>query len=66
MGPGTSLVDKVKQAQSYLAADDASDACSTLAALTNEVEAQSGKTISPTDAATLVATVSRIRTVLGC
>jgi HYR domain len=66
VGPGTSLADKVKQAQSYLAAHDVPDACSTLTALINELKAQSGKTISSGQAATLITTVNRIRTVLGC
>jgi streptogramin lyase len=66
VGPGTSLADKVKQAQSYLTANDVSDACSTLSALINEVQAQSGKAIPADQAATLTATIKRIRTVLGC
>jgi HYR domain-containing protein len=66
IGPGTSLADKVKQAQSYVAADDASDACSPLTAFTNEVEAQTHKTIPPAQAATMIASANRISNVLGC
>jgi hypothetical protein len=66
VGPGTSLADKVKQAQSYLAANEVRDACSTLSALNNEVQAQSGITIPAAQAETLTATVNRITTVLGC
>jgi hypothetical protein len=66
VGPGTSLADKVRQASSDLAAQDVRDACSTLGALINEVRAQSGKAIAPARGATLIATATRIRTVLGC
>jgi streptogramin lyase len=66
VGPGTSLADKVRKAQSYLAVNDLRDACSTLTALINEVKAQSGETIPPDQAATLSATANRIRIVLGC
>jgi hypothetical protein len=44
-GPGTSLSDKVTQAQSYLASGDVSDTCSTLGAFRHEMRAQSGKSI---------------------
>jgi uncharacterized delta-60 repeat protein len=66
VGPGTSLTDKVRQVQSYVAANDLSDACSTLIAFINEVRAESGKTIPFSQAATLTASAQRIMAVLGC
>ena len=70
VGPGTSLADKVKQAQAYLAANDLTDTCSTLAAFINEVKAQSkaqsGKKIPPNQASTLIASAEQTRTQLGC
>jgi hypothetical protein len=66
VGPGTSVADKVVQAQSYVAAGDVSDACSKLAAFINEVTAQTGKTIPPAQAAMLTASANRIRNVLDC
>jgi outer membrane protein assembly factor BamB len=66
VGPGKSLVDKVSQAEAYLSANDVVDACSSLTVFVNEVKAQSGKTITPGQAATLIATAQRIEAVLGC
>jgi Tol biopolymer transport system component len=66
VGPGTSLADKVKAARSYLAAGDLADACSALTAFLHEVSAQSGKSIPPDHAATLIATSQRIKAVLAC
>lgn len=65
-GPGTSLADKVKAVQSYLAAGDLADACSALTAFLHEVSAQSGKSIPANQAATLIATAQRIKAVLAC
>jgi hypothetical protein len=66
IGPGTSLADKIALAQQYLAANDLADACSTLTAFINEVNAQSGKAIQTDLAGTLTAAAQRIRAVLGC
>jgi hypothetical protein len=66
IGTGTSLADKVALAQQYLAANDLTDACSTLKAFISEVNAQSGKAIQTDLAGTLTAAAQRIRTVLGC
>jgi HYR domain len=66
VGPGTSLADKVSQAQTYLTANDVADACATLSGFIKEVTAQSGITIMTSQAATLIATAQRIETVLGC
>ncbi len=65
-GPGTSLADKVKQAQTFLASSDVAETCSTLTAFVNEVKAQPGKTITTGQAQALIATATRIKTVLGC
>ena len=66
VGPGTSLYDKLGRAQTYLAANDRTDTCSTLSAFINEVKAQTGKSISNPTAASLIASATRIRAVLGC
>lgn len=66
VGPGTSLADKVAAAQAALAADDVPETCSILAALVNQLNAQSGKSIDRTTAAGRIADAQRIRAVLGC
>jgi hypothetical protein len=66
VGPGTSLADKVAAAQAYLAAGDISDACGTMNAFINEVKAQSGKSIPPATASSLITAAQQIRAVLGC
>ena len=66
VGSGTSLADKVRQAQSFLAASDVADACSTMTALANELRAQSAKTIPADKAATLIANANQIRNVIDC
>jgi hypothetical protein len=66
VGPGTSLADKVTQAQAYLDAGDLADACSTLTAFVNEVKAQSGQMVPSGQATTLIASANRIKAVLGC
>jgi hypothetical protein len=65
-GPGTSLADKVMQAQTLVAGNDMADACSALTAFVNEVQAQSGKTIALDQAQALIASATRIKAVLGC
>ena len=66
VGPGTSLADKVSDAQAALAHNEAAGTCSLLRAFINEVKAQSGKSI-PTDIATsLIADATHIRVLLGC
>jgi HYR domain len=66
VGPGTSLADKVRSAQSYLAANQLAAACSTLTAFINQVNALSGKNISAADGEALVADALRIETVMRC
>src|SRR5713101_691296 len=60
IGSGTSLADKVTQVQTDLASNAPADACSTLTAFVNEVQAQSGKKISPIQAAALVVNALQI------
>jgi len=60
VGPGTSLADRLQQAQSDLAAGDVADACSTLSAFIHEVSARSGKNIPPATASQLIADAQRI------
>jgi TolB protein len=66
LGPGNSLKDKANLALIYLNAQDPADACSTLKALINQVQAQAGKTLGATQAFQLTAAANRIRTVLNC
>ena len=66
VGPGKSLAEKVSQTQTYLAANDLADACSTLTALIHELNAQAGKKISTAQATTLIGDANRIENVIGC
>lgn len=66
VGPGTSLADKVKRAQRYVAANNLTDACSTLTAFINEVKAQSGKKIDVNQAQTLISSAQQIKAQLAC
>jgi probable HAF family extracellular repeat protein len=67
VGPGTSLADKVKVAQTAYAAGDQTHTCEILNAFVNQVRAQAGKGIEPeTTAPSLIADAKRIRAVLGC
>jgi hypothetical protein len=66
VGPGKSLATKVRNAQAALAGGDSEAACDILGAFTNEVEAQSGKSLTSDTAAQLIADATRIRAVLGC
>jgi hypothetical protein len=66
VGPGKSLAEKVTQIQMYADAGDTADACSKLAAFTNEVNAQTGKKISAPQAASLLAQARVIEAGLGC
>jgi hypothetical protein len=62
VGPGTSLADKVTSIEAYLAVGDNTDACGTLGAFINQVNAS--KKIA--DPGTLIAAATQIETVLGC
>jgi hypothetical protein len=66
VGPGTSLVDKVSQAQTQLANNHVAGTCTTLTAFMNEVNAQSGKKIPSATADTLISDAQQIKTALGC
>jgi hypothetical protein len=66
VGPGSSLADKVQQAQTLLARHDVTGACGILNVFINQVTTQIGKSISPDTATTLIADANRIRAVLGC
>jgi hypothetical protein len=66
IGPGTSLSDKVTQAQSELASGKTAQACGTLGAFIKEVTAQKGKTIPAAQAAQLIASAQQIEAVIGC
>src|SRR5262249_54727986 len=54
VGPGTSLADAVTSVESYLATNHKSNACGTLGAFINEVNAVSGKKIAKPLASQLV------------
>jgi hypothetical protein len=66
VGPGTSLADKVSEAQAYLAAGDVTDTCSTLSALAHEAKALAGKKLAPAAADALVTSAGEIATTLEC
>jgi len=66
VGPGTSLADKIADAQAALSAGESGEACEILAAFGHQVEAQSGKSISENVAGEFLATAARIRAVLAC
>jgi hypothetical protein len=66
VGPGTSLSDKVTQAHSKLASGGTAGACGTLGAFIHEVDAQTGKKISPSKAAKLIGDATQIEAVIGC
>ena len=64
-GTGTSLADKIAQAQAYLAAGDITDAASTLGAFIGEVKAQTGKSIPAQQASQLITDARRIMAAMG-
>jgi hypothetical protein len=66
VGRGTSLADKVRLIESYLAANDTADACGTLAAYIHEVKAQTGKSILAGTASSLIAQAQAIEAEIGC
>jgi HYR domain/PA domain len=65
-GTETSVQAKLSAALGALSARNLSDACGSLGALINQINAQTGKKISLTDAQALMATVQRIRSAAGC
>jgi hypothetical protein len=66
LGPGTSLLAKVNQAQAAVAAGNVRGACSILAAFIHEAQAQAGRKITPATATSLVGDATKIRNALGC
>jgi hypothetical protein len=66
VGPGHSLADKVALAKSYFDAGDTADACGTLNGFINEVKAQTGKKITPAQAADFIAQAQAIEALLSC
>jgi hypothetical protein len=60
VGPGTSLADKVKFAQTYYAVPDIQATCAVLTGFVNEVKAQAGKKIAPPLDAKLIADAQAI------
>lgn len=66
LGPGTSLADKLRAAHTALDEGDVEGACELVRAFANEVNGQSGKTLTPAEATALLAAANRIRSVLEC
>jgi len=66
LGPGTSLADKLHAAKAALARSDLQEACEKLQAFSNQVHAQSGRTLTSGQAAQLIAAADRIRGTLDC
>jgi hypothetical protein len=66
VGPGRSLADKVALAQTYYAVPDIQATCAVLTGFINEVQAQSGKKISPQLDAKLIADAQAIEAAIGC
>jgi hypothetical protein len=65
-GTETSVQAKLSAALDALNAHNLADACGSLGALINQINAQTGKKISFADAQALIATVQRIRSAAGC
>jgi len=66
VGPGKSLTAKVSAIQGYVAVGDTADACATLGAFVNDVNAQTGKKISTAQAASFISQAQNIEAALGC
>jgi streptogramin lyase len=66
VGPGHSLARKVAAIQDDVAASDTAEACSALGAFGNEVDAQTGKKLSTTQAASFDTQAQDIEAALGC
>jgi hypothetical protein len=66
VGPGRSLAAKVAAIQAYVAANDTAEACATLDAFVNEVNAQTDRKISTAHAASFVSQAQDIEAALGC
>jgi hypothetical protein len=66
VGPGAGLADKMKQIQAYITANDKTNACGTLNDFIKLVEAQAGKKLTLTQAASFTAQANAIKTTLDC
>jgi streptogramin lyase len=66
VGPGNSLAGKLSDAQAALSANDVAGTCAILGAFEHEVNAETGKKISPSTAASLIGDATRIEAVLAC
>ena len=66
VGPNTSFADKVRDVQSSLAAGQPTAACSQLAALLNQIRAQSGKSLTAAQARQLTDEINVIRSLIPC
>jgi hypothetical protein len=66
VGPGNSLSAKVANAHRSLDQGDTCAACAELTAFINQVTAQAGKKIPPSQASQLIADAQRIKAVIGC
>jgi len=66
VGPGASLAHKVAAIEADVAANDTADACAELGAFNNEVQAQTGKKIDTSEAASLLTKAQDIGAALGC
>jgi probable HAF family extracellular repeat protein len=66
VGPGRSLANKVALAQDYYAVSDIPATCMVLTGFVSEVQAQSGKKISPQLDAKLSANAQAIEAEIGC
>jgi hypothetical protein len=66
VGPGKSLVDKARTTQSQIQGGDVADACTTLSYYITEVQAQTGKSISRTQAGDLLEDARTIGSQIGC
>jgi hypothetical protein len=65
-GLENSLTSKLENAQKSLEAGNLSAACGKTGAFVNQVEAQSGKTLTIGQVSQLIAAAESIRTMLGC
>jgi hypothetical protein len=66
IAPGSSYADKLTQVQADIAAGDTATTCSDLRAFINEVNAESGKKLTASQASALVASAQQIQSTLGC
>jgi hypothetical protein len=66
VGPGQSLMAKVAAVLALVAQSQPGAACSTLGALRNEVNAQTGKKITADQAAAIIAAIQQVTASLGC